>query len=174
MTKRPYGDGGITQRGENSFRLRYRVKGKRFEITFKGTLAAAKTELRRLLHSGDTGEHVAPDRGTLASWAQSWIDIGCPGRSRAAVGGRSVERYSELLRLHVLPTLGGYKLQELHSTDIDKLYIGLEGKLHARTARQVHSVLNACLSAAVRTKKLAINPMSAITHVRYHKGAKPR
>ena len=58
------------------------------------------------------------------------------------------------MRLHVLPTLGDYKFQDIHSTDIDKLYIGLEDKLHARSAWQVHSVLNACLSAAVRTKKL--------------------
>lgn len=32
-----------------------------------------------------------------------------------------------------------------------------------RTARHVHSVLNACLGAAVRTRKLAISPMESIT-----------
>jgi integrase len=165
MTKRSYGGGGIHARGKNSFRISYYVAGKRYAKTFHGTRADANKELRRLLHSGDTGEHVAPDRGTLAGWAQSWIDIGCPGRNRTAVGNRSIERYSELLRVHVLPILGDYKLQEIHSTDIDRLYISLEGKLHARTARQVHSVLNACLSAAVRTKKLAINPMGSITKV---------
>jgi hypothetical protein len=55
MTKRSYGDGGIDQRGENSFRLRYRIGKQRFSATFKGTLAEAKVELRRLLRSGDTG-----------------------------------------------------------------------------------------------------------------------
>ena len=145
MTKRSYGDGGIHSRGNNSFRLSYYIDGRRYAKTFRGTRAEAIKELRRLLHSGDTGEHVAPDKATLAGWAQAWIDIGCPGRNRTAVGSRSIERYSEILRLHVLPTLGDYKLQEIHSTDIDRLYIGLEGKLHARTARQVHSVLNACL-----------------------------
>ena len=165
MTKRSYGDGGIDQRGENNFRLRYRIGKQRFAKTFHGTPAEARQELRRLLRSGDTGEHVAPDKATLAAWAQAWIDIGCPGRNRTAVGNRSLERYSDIMRLHVLPTLGDYKLQDIHSTDIDKLYIGLEDKLHARSAWQVHSVLNACLSAAVRTKKLAINPMTSITKV---------
>jgi len=80
-------------------------------------------------------------------------------------GNRSLERYRDILRLHVLPTLGDYKLQEIDATDIDRLYISLEGKLHARTAQQVHNVLNACLGAAVRTKKLAVNPMAAITKV---------
>ena len=165
MTKRSYGDGSIVKRGKNSFRLRYRIGKQRFGVTFHGTPAEARAELRRLLRGGDTGEHVAPDKGTLAGWARAWIDIGCPGRNRTAVGNRSIERYSEILRLHVLPTLGDYKLQEIHSTDIDRLYVALEGKLHTRTAQQVHSVFNAFLSAAVRTKKLAVNPMTSITKV---------
>ena len=165
MTKRSYGDGGITKRGKTSFRLRYRIGGTRHEKTFHGTPAEARTELRRLLRSGDTGEHVAPDRATLAGWAQAWIEIGCPGRARVAVGARSIEHYADLMRLYILPALGGYKLQELDPSDIDKLYADLEGKIHARTALHAHSVLNACLSAAVRTKKLAVNPMDAITKV---------
>ena len=165
MTKRSYGGGGIHARGKNSFRISYYVAGERYAKTFHGTRADANKELRRLLHSGDTGEHIAPDKATLAGWVQAWIETGCPGRNRTAVGNRSIERYSDIMRLHVLPALGDYKLQEIHSTDIDKLYIGLEGKLHARSAHQVHSVLNACLSAAVRTKKLAINPMTSITKV---------
>src|SRR5512132_4543942 len=101
MTKRrTYGNGGIDQRGENSFRLRYRIGKQRYSVTFQGTLSEAKTELRRLLRSGDTGEHVAPDKATLAAWAQTWIDIGCPGRNRTAVGASTRERYSNALRLH--------------------------------------------------------------------------
>src|SRR5262245_53735084 len=80
MTKRSYGDGGIDQRGENSFRLRYRIGKRRFAVTFHGTLAEARTELRRLLRSGDTGEHVAPDKGTLAEWAKKWLEAGAPGQ----------------------------------------------------------------------------------------------
>jgi integrase len=165
MSKRSYGDGGISQRGENSFRLRYRVKGKRYEITFKGTLAEAKTELRRLLRSGDDGSHVAPDTSTLAAFAQAWLDAGAPGRRQKRVGPRSQEHYSAILHRHVLPELGSKKLQDIDATDIDRLYIGLESKIHARTAKQVHSVLNACLAHAVRTRKLALNPMAAITAV---------
>ena len=82
MTKRSYGDGGIDQRGENSFRLRYRIGKHRYSVTFQGTLAEAKKELRALLRSGDTGEHVAPDKGTLAEWAREWIEVGAPGHYR--------------------------------------------------------------------------------------------
>ena len=65
----------------------------------------------------------------------------------------------------MLPTLGERKLQKIDSTEIDKLYLSLEGKIAPRTARHVHSVFNACLGAAVRTKKLAINPMESTTKV---------
>jgi integrase len=163
--RRAHGDAGIYEQGKHSFRLRYRINGKRFSKTVCVTLSEAKKELRALLRSGDTGEHVAPDKATLATWARQWIEAGCPGRKRQAVGARAIERYDQLLRVHVLPTLGERKLQHIHSTDIDKLYLSLEGKIAPRTARHVHSVLNACLGAAVRTKKLAINPMESTTKV---------
>jgi Phage integrase, N-terminal SAM-like domain len=94
--------------------------------------------LRALLTSGDTGEHVVPDKVTLAEWAKGWIAIGAPGRRRQRNGRRTVERYEELLRCHVLPVLGDRRLQQLQSTDIDDLYVGLEGKLAARTVCHVH------------------------------------
>jgi integrase len=165
MKKRTYGDGGIYEQGKNTFRVRYRIGKKRYSKTVEGTRSEAQKELRKLLRSGDTGEHVAPDNATLAVWAQQWIEAGCPGRKRQAVGARATERYEQLLRTHVLPALGEHKLQQIHSTDIDKLYLSLEGKIAPRTARHVHSVLNACLGAAVRTKKLAVNPMESTTKV---------
>lgn len=165
MTKGTYGNGNIEARGKNSFRLRYRIDNKPYRANFRGTLKEARTELRRLLRSGDTGEHVAPDHVTLASWANHWIEIGAPGRKKQKVGQRAIERYEQLLRTHVLPVLGERKLQKIDSTEIDKLYLSLEGKIAPRTARHVHSVLNACLGAAVRTKKLTINPMQSTEKV---------
>ena len=165
MTKRTYGNGNIEARGKNSFRLRYRIDNRPYRANFRGTLKEARTELRRLLRSGDTGEHVAPDQVTLASWAKHWIEIGAPGRKKQKVGQRAIERYEQLLRTHVLPVLGERKLQKIDSTEIDKLYLSLEGKIAPRTARHVHSVLNACLGAAVRTKKLTINPMQSTEKV---------
>jgi integrase len=159
MTKRAYGDGGIDQRGENSFRLRYRIGKQRHSVTFQGTLKEAKTKLRELLKSGDDGRHVEPTRMTLTEWAEHWLAIGCPGRKKKRAERRSVERYEQVLRLHVIPQLGEKKLQQLHSTDIDRLYETLEGKLASRTHHQLHTVFGACLNAAVRKGLLSISPM---------------
>ena len=91
MAKRSHGDGGIDQRGENTYRLRYRVGGKRYNKTFHGTLTEARRELRRLLKSGDDGGHVAPSKKTLGQWIEEWLAAGAPGRKKRRVGQQSLE-----------------------------------------------------------------------------------
>src|SRR5262249_17489248 len=152
-------DGGIDQRGENAFRLRYRIGKQRYSVTFKGTLADARKKLRGLLKSGDDGQHVEPTRLTLDAWIEYWLSIGAPGRKKKRAGRRTLERYAQLLRGHVMPALGTKRLQQLHPTDIDRLYEGIEGKIAARTQHHVHVVLGACLSAAVRKGLLSSNPI---------------
>jgi hypothetical protein len=73
--KRSHGEGTIQSRGENCWRLRYRVGGQRFTKTFRGSLSDARKELRRLIRSGDVGEHVAPDKITLADWIDRWLAL---------------------------------------------------------------------------------------------------
>src|SRR5262245_3533644 len=95
--KRGRGDGTIDQSGKDTWRIRYRLNAKRFQKTVTGSKADAQKELRRLLHSGDTGEHVSPDKVTLGDWIDHWVSIGCPGnRNRKKVGQRTGERYAEL------------------------------------------------------------------------------
>jgi integrase len=163
--RRSRGDGGIDQRGQDTFRLRYRVDGKRYTVTFHGTLPDARKELRRLLRDGDTDQHVAPDKVTFADWATQWIKAGAPGRRKKKVGRRTLERYNELLQHHVIPTLGARSLQKLSGADITSLYADLERKISAHTALHVHVVLGSCLNAAVRTGKLAVTPMSRAMNI---------
>jgi integrase len=163
--RRAFRDGGIDQRGENSWRLRYRVNGRRFTKTFHGTKSEALRELRRLLHSGDVGIHVPPDKITVGQWAARWIESGAPGRRQKKVGRRTLERYSELLRCHVLPKLGQRRLQQLHASEIDTLYVNLGATLKPGTACYVHAVLSACLGTAVRKGLIASNPMMRVEKV---------
>ena len=53
--KRGHGDGGIDARGVNTWRLRYRLNGRRYTKTVEGTKAQAQKALRDLLHVGGTG-----------------------------------------------------------------------------------------------------------------------
>jgi integrase len=163
MAKRSHGDGGIDTRGENIHRLRYRHDGRRFTKTFHGTLTEARKELGRLIQSGHVGEHIAPDKVTVGQWIERWVTLNQRNegdvdgtRRRGLVNRRTLERYEELLRCHVTPTLGKRPLQKLHGTEIDDLYVALEKKLSPRTVHHIHTVFGACLKAAVR-KGLIIN-----------------
>jgi integrase len=151
--KRSHGDGGIDQRGENSFGLRYRINGKRYSVAFHGTLSDARKKLRELIRSGDVGDHVAPDKITIAQWIEHWL-----GQKR--VGRRALERYTGLLRTYIIPALGNRRLQELQPIEIDRLYAGLAAK--PATARYVHVVFGGCLNAAVRKGLLVISPMGRV------------
>src|SRR4051812_26141056 len=85
QSKRAFGDGAIDLRGKDSYRLRYRVGGRRFTKTFHGTLSDARKELRALIRSGDNGDHVAPDKIKLSEWIDHWIGAGAPGRKKRRV-----------------------------------------------------------------------------------------
>jgi integrase len=157
--RRAHGDGGIDQRGENSWRLRYREGGKRYTKTFHGTESEARKELARLTTAVNSGQHVAPAKIKLADWIEQWIEAGAPGRRKKRVGHRALERYAELLRCHVVPALGARPLQQIKPTEIDKLYAEIERRRSAKAAHYVHVVLGACLGTAARKGLLANNPV---------------
>ena len=67
------------------------------------------------------GEYVDPAKVTLAAYLDRWLDhMASIGRDE-----RTVERYGELLRLHVTPHLGGLRLQQLAPMHLSDLYAKL-------------------------------------------------
>jgi len=72
--------GHLRQRSPGSWELRYSLgrdptTGKRRVVTstIKGLRRDAEKELRRLLRTLDTGEHVDPTRMTVREWLTSWL-----------------------------------------------------------------------------------------------------
>ncbi|MCW2219519.1 integrase [Bradyrhizobium japonicum] len=151
--KRSHGSGSIQQRGENSWRLRYYVGDARHETTFRGTKKEAETKLRSLLSDADKGVHVAPGKTTLNTWAAEWIALKAAERQH-----KTVARYEDLLKKHVLPVLGERPLQKIEAIEIKKLYASGMTDLAPRTRHHVATVLKACLHAAVDLKLLQTNP----------------
>lgn len=148
-----YGNGSIDRSGENSWRLRYRVDGKRFTKVVEGTRTEAAKELRNLLKTGDDGMHVAPSKMTFGQWADEWLSL--KERAKAA---QSAERYATALKTHAVPALGKKALQKITATDLDNLFGDLAKDLAPRTLSFVHMVVKACLATAVKKGHLAHNP----------------
>ena len=126
----------------------------------------AQTALAAIVAEASSAPHISTSKTTLRDWVEHWISIGCPGsKRRKEVGQRSIERYSELLRCYVLPTLGDSPLQQLQPSEIDYLYVTLADKISPRTLHHVHIVLGACLGTATRTGKFARNPMQRLVKI---------
>ena len=88
--------------------------------TVHGSLSDAKKELRRLIKSGDTGEHIEPDQNDGRAMDRSWIEAGAPGAKKRSVSASgALERYEELLRVHVKPVIGNRRIQQLQPQEID-------------------------------------------------------
>jgi integrase len=164
--------GHIRERSPGSYELRYShgtdpATGKRKTITttVRGTRKEAEKELRRLLHSLDTGEHVDPIRMTVREWLATWL-----AAVREEVSPKTHERYSELIQNFLAPALGYLPVQKLAPAHIQAAYNelatgkrrdGKPGGLSPRTRRQVHAVLSSALTRAVEQHMITHNPAEA-------------
>jgi integrase len=136
--------------------------------TVKGTKKEAQAELRRLLSEVDKGTDVDPTNLTLREWSEQWLK-----KMESRVSPRTVEGYSDWLRLHVLPTLGDKKLQTLRGIHISQLYdkllangfIGSKKKdqkpetkgLSAQTVLHIHRALFQMMRAATALRLIPRN-----------------
>jgi integrase len=165
--------GHIRQRSPNSWELRYSLgtdpaTGKRrmATSTVKGNRRAADKELRRLLRTLDTGEHVDPTRMTVREWLYRWLNMVCQ-----EISPKSSERYTEIVRNFLSPALGNYPLVKLSPTHIQEAYTawakggrldGKAGGLAAPTRRYLHTILKSALARAVEQQLLVRNPADAL------------
>jgi integrase len=166
--------GHIRERSRGSFEIRYSLgtdaaTGKRRIVTatVKGNRKAAEKELRRLLRTVDTGEHVDPTRMTVRAWLTQWHET-----KKAEISPKTHERYGEIINNFLIPALGALPLAKLNSTHIEKAYSewasggrrdGKPGGLSPQTRRYIHVVLKSALSRAVEQQLLARNPADILS-----------
>ncbi len=146
------------------------TNGKRQQARRRGfaTKKAAQAALDRLRVNAREGTHVAIDRMTLGEYLDQW------GETLAVAGRKpgTVASYRRNLRVHVIPRLGGIRLQALTPLHLDSMYAELlasgnmrtEGEaLSPRTVRYVHTILRKALSDATRKGLIVRNPSDAAT-----------
>ena len=168
--------GSIQRNSKRSWRLVYDVgrnhSGKRRQkaVTFKGSKREAEKELARLITEFENGGFVEPHKLTLADYLESWLK----SHAAASVSPKTLERYTEICRNHLIPALGSHLLTKLNSMHIQACYAeaeksgrrnGVGGGLSARTVLHHHRVLRRALTqAATATPPLIkINPTDGVT-----------
>ncbi len=147
-----------------------KADGRRRQAKRRGfpTRRAAQAALDRLRVSAREGTHVAIDRMTVGEYLEQWGEtLGVAGRKPSTVAS-----YRRNLRVHVIPRLGGLRLQALTPLHLDTMYADLladgnmrtEGDaLSPRTVRYVHTILRKALSDATRKGLIVRNPSDAAT-----------
>ena len=113
------------------------------------TRREAEQALREALAAVDQQRHVDIRKDTLGAYLRGWVE-------RLAVRETTRAHYQQQIELRIIPLLGGLRLQDLTTEDLDGLYRHLErsgsttgGPLAAKSVRHVHGPLHTAVAAAV-------------------------
>lgn len=127
--------------------------------TVKGTREDATQELTKLLHQRDEGRLASTHSMTLATYLNDqWLP-----HQRTRIRATTWRRYDSLVRNHILPSLGGVKLQRVRPIDIQQMLDRMISRgLARRSVVQAFRVLSSALAQAVRWQLVTANPASAV------------
>jgi integrase len=151
--KRGAGEGHIYKRADGRWEAKMRLPDGTRKSAYAKTQTEARHVLTRLTRERDLGLPIlSNERLTVATFLNDWLE-----RHSASVRHRTARRYSESLRLHVIPKLGRTPLTKLSAAQVEHLYHDLRTKptkkngepLSAATVNRVHTALHAALEDAV-------------------------
>lgn len=183
MAARSSSEGAIEKRGPNSWRVQVRlgrdpVTGAyaRRRFTVRGSRRDAQRALREALHERDNGLNVAPENVGVEDWLRRWL---AQHRADGHITERTYDRYGGIIEKHLIPGIGGLRLQKLRSDHLAELKTRwLTGDaasgsraLAGATVNKHLVVLRRALDEAVHAGLLMRNPMDA---VRAPSGKPPR
>lgn len=146
--------GHITKRGTSSYSIVISQgrdpktgKYKHVWVTVKGTKKEAEKKLSELLHQQDTGNFMKPGKTTLADFLDHWLDQ----YAKPNLSPRGFERYSGIVKQHLIPEMGNVPLTLLKPEYLQKHYgAKLASGLSPRTVRYHHAVIHKALQTALK------------------------
>jgi integrase len=151
---------GLTRRGDQWLARHSRqVNGRQKESAKRFRLKAdAERWLRQKAAEAESGvPFVAPARITLNAWLDEWLG------TRRGVRHRTVADASAVLKRYWRRPLGDVRLDNLSPDAIQRVLTAMVDRhLSPRTIQQAIVVLHTALQAAVKRRKLTVNPASLV------------
>jgi integrase len=127
--------------------------GKRTRKYFYGsTREQVARKLARGLARHQLGLEFANERLTVEQFLGRWLEA-----KRGTVGSGTWTRYEELVRLHVNPRIGRYRLARLKPDQLQHFYSELQASRSSATALKVHRMLHSAFKLAVRWNAMPLN-----------------
>lgn len=136
--------------------------GKRFSRRFETRAAAVEWQTEQR-HQLQEGTYVAPSDLTVGEWSIQWLTT----YKKNAVRQRTFELYAGLAK-HLQP-ISRYRLQELTSFQVQKLYQQLLVNLSANTVYKIHKLLKDMFKKAVQIDLIARNVMLTVEPPKFEK-----
>ena len=171
--RRANGEGSIRKRADGRWEGRYTAgydpaTGKRVIKNVLGkTQAEVKAKLKAAVEQAQQVDVIRADDYTVATWLRTWYEL----YSKPNVRPSTANYYHRSIEQHVIPRIGGIKLSQLTSRDIQKLYHDLQenGRLREvqrakkpglsnATVRGIHMMLHNALDRAVKERLILRNP----------------
>lgn len=134
--------------------------------SFKGTKRGAQSEAAKLIAAVKDGNYLEPSKTTLADYLDRWLK-----HIKSQVSPKTHERYAQIVKNQIKPTIGAIILTKLKPAPIAAAYAAAlaggrldkkEGGLSPRTVGHMHRVLKEALGQAVRWELIHRNPCDAV------------
>ena len=130
-----------------------------FYETFHGSKPEAAKRLRQMLTERDKGTFIKPGKDTVAEYLKVWLNDYC----KPTLSPRSLELYSYICRVHLIPAIGKIPLTELKPQQLQHLYAErLSSGLSGRTVQICHVAIHKALKNAVRINLLSRNVADSV------------
>ncbi|MGH7926394.1 MAG: site-specific integrase [Candidatus Binatia bacterium] len=125
----------------------------------RGTKKEAELALAKLIHAVETGLDFNATKWTFGEYADRWL------QSKAKkVRPKTIQRYSDLMRLHIVPVIGNIKLLKLKPLHLEKVYEEADARgLAPQSVLHLHRVLFTALKQAVAWQLIPRNVAESVT-----------
>lgn len=174
MSRRGAHEGSVYERSDGiwvgAVHLGYEHGKRRRKVVYGRTRRDAQEKLVRVQGDLNAGLPITTKRQTLGKFLAAWLE----DVARPAVRPRTYRSYEQIVRVHILPDLGGFELTKLSPQDVQRL-LNTKSKagLSPRTVQIVRDVLRNALNRAVQWELVNRN-VAALADVPHATRPEPR
>lgn len=154
MPRRGNGEGSVYQRkSDGKWVTSITLDDGRRKVLYSNTQQEAIKKLKKVSQQQEQGAVNVGRQQTVAQYLDYWLSV-----YKQKIRPRSYERYEQIVRLHLIPTMGKLKLDKLSPQHVQTLYMKkLEEGLSANTVLVIHGMLHKALQSAIRWNMLPFN-----------------
>lgn len=171
-SRRAKGEGSIFKRKDGTWAgkvpVGFNSNGSiKYQYIYRKTQGEVKAKADELKGDVRNNSYADPNRITVAQWLDSWINV----TIKESVKTTTWLSYESMIRKHIIPEIGGIRLMQLQTSNLQKLYNdkikggradGKEGGLAPKSVRYIHGIISGALDQAIKEKLITQNVAKSV------------